>query len=232
MADNPAEPPGDSPAPEQPRLGVMHLLIWSACVALDLGINQLFIKQVARFITTPLLALSTLYSLASGAALGGILLLASRRLRGLAFPRHPGECVLVALGFGAAATLIMDIEACLQAVHITEPDPVRFMMEVLISTSGIILGISYLVRVIRVEPRWWRLFFAAAGVVAAVSLFLPRTMYESRVFLLWFLLPQVFLFAALVADWRHGRRYPWTHWLGVAVNVWYGVVTLGLVILG
>ena len=58
--------------PADPRLGIVHLLVATACVAIYLGL-----EQTAR---------------------GGLLLWVARRLRGMPFPRHPGEYMLVVEG--------------------------------------------------------------------------------------------------------------------------------------
>jgi hypothetical protein len=86
-----------------PRLGLIHLLMWTACVAVWLGlqrvVGQLFWNSAHPFGDSILkIADTVLTSLGNGAALGGLLLWVARRRRGLPFPKHPGEYLLVVLG--------------------------------------------------------------------------------------------------------------------------------------
>jgi hypothetical protein len=44
----------------------------------------------------------------------------------------------------------------------------------------------------------------------------------------WSILLAIVLAFIVGADHRQGLRYPWTHWLGVAIQMWSGLIVLGM----
>ncbi|NQT15672.1 MAG: hypothetical protein HQ582_23145, partial [Planctomycetes bacterium] len=95
-SDSAQKPSAKPPEREPPRLGIVHFLVWTACVALYLGLTQMISDMVLASAADPNLApgttrdvlAGTFHGIGSGAALAGLLLFASRPSRGFRFPQH------------------------------------------------------------------------------------------------------------------------------------------------
>ena len=224
------------PEPEQPRLGIIHLLVWTACVAGYFGV----IRGLAPPAWSPRLgpSLGIWVGVAMGRAtgLGGLLLFAARRYRRLPFPRQPGETLLVLLGVGAAGHLL-DYPIRYGAVYLgTIP---RWVPDLSFLLAVVLAAVLYLIAAVRTKILRWRVYFVTVFVAGAlmVLLLLLRPLEESLLvppFILRRLIPFVWHWAPLVPgavlvfvavkDARQGLRYRWTHWLGIGIGLWNGLM--------
>lgn len=216
-----AEPGSD--LPESPRLGIVHLLVGTACVAVCLGMA----RTVADFATpasfrTESLILGGLWSIPHGAALGGLLLWASRRRRGVPFPQFPGETLLVATGILVAFYLLCQaVRASAQMTNIVEFETDWIGTLFFILTFGV-EALVFLFFAIRSKQWLWRLYYllSALPLFCSVPIVLFHW-YSLGSFTQWFqLVAPVLLLVIAVRDLRRRKDYPWTHWLGIAVGVW------------
>ena len=232
--------------PEQPRLGILHLMVLTACVAVWMGVTRtiaLAAEELPALGSDPFLAAwGTLQGIGGGVALSGLILLVARRLRRIPFPIHPGEYLLV-------------------------------MVAISVTLSSAVY--PYFLLILRMEPTsappWWLttgLGIVVFAVNAAVFIwtFVCVQIWRWRVFLLWILISQVAVYGLMlladhlaglgatifiiissvvpiaasvvlldvvVQDHLQGKRYPWSHWMGVALRLWFDAVriiaTLGLV---
>lgn len=233
--------PPDSPflvvkAPEPPRLSILHLLVWTACVAFYLG--------MARFIYVDLGALGEQWSglwglsgIGQGTALAGLLLWAARRWRRIPFPVHPGEYLVVA--FGVATLLHLVQLGCFPWMQLANAEgdarPVFYVTSALSVITYLVMGVIYVIAIVRIKVRRWRVYFALA-IVVAVNTWLA-TIAGSRlfgpvgVFMIQALRVTDVIVLLIVAgmDLRRRVRYPWTHWLGVVLRFWYAGVTIAMI---
>lgn len=222
------------PVPDQPRLGIIHFLVWMTCVAVCLGITRAWWGiQIADRASGPqsILIYLGLLDIGSGAALGGLALWMTRRLRGWTFPRYPGEYLLAVLGVTVLLSLAMYITDLVLASF--DEGGAGHAKSIVFDgygqfAQGLIRGLFLLWAVVCVKVPRWRLFFfgvLATGLLPSFCVFwLMGLMGPNRV--LYFVL-SVWLIALVITDHFQGRRYPWTHWLGVAVYLWYEAVAAG-----
>jgi hypothetical protein len=164
----------------------------------------------------------------SGAAWAGLALWAARRRRRLPFPRHPGEYLLVVLGVTEGLGLLNQF---FMVMIITVE--VDWIIQIALGIAG--LGLCALVLlwpVLAVKSRRWRWFFVMRFALYVVEfltpLILARTMAPASL-RFWLILQGVpfevligvVLIAVVLKDRSGGRRYPWTHWAGVGVQLWF-----------
>jgi hypothetical protein len=215
--EQPASPLPTLDSSPEPRLGILHLLVWTACVAVycglaqSLGLNE---RNPDAFDMT----LSVLRSLGVGAALGGVLLWAARRRRGLAFPVHPGEYLLVVKGIniaclvlfygGAKRSGLLDLHSLL-------------IWRCLTILLNLIYGAALAWAIHRVKASRWRLFFIILGAdlcSCCVSGLLSLG-YQSLT-----VLGDIVLVGVLLKDRADGLRYPWPHWVGIGTKLWLSTI--------
>lgn len=226
------EPPETPDAPvsagasaDGARLGIAHLLAWTACTAVYLGLTRSLHLGPAvpgSGAATPLWALQ---GMGAGAALGGLLLLVARKLRGVPFPVHPGEMLLVVTGVSVVLAMVTSAVLLTAIVHVEAEVPAGLWF-VGFSLAEIGCAALYLGAAIRVRVLRWRLYFlVAAGAIGlrAVSL-RGGSVLEVLLFLLPALALPVLLSVMVAADFIHRCRYPWTHWAGIAAALWLGVL--------
>ena len=90
------------------RLSVLHLFVGTTCVALYLAISRhlnIGGQSTADFGT----AIWVLWNIGTGAALGGVMVLVSRRGSEERFPAHPGERLLVVISIDSWIDLIVHL---------------------------------------------------------------------------------------------------------------------------
>jgi hypothetical protein len=255
----PATPGDASGKVSCPRLGLIHLLVWTACVAVCLGLQRVLV-QIAwgpayTLEDAPLkIATAALRSIGYGAALAGLLLWVARRRRGLRFPKHPGEYLLVVLGLDWALTFF--------AGFLTLPPSFPLAQERLplllapLCGQRVLYVIVLLWPLLAVKSLRWRMFFGAmlASQLLFVSylalsqlilhLALPRSqptwvLRWSGIFtglilgFAWLSVAADAILVVIVAreHWK-GIRYPWTHWAGVAVRLWLALIGIGPTVIG
>jgi len=221
-------PPGYRP--QVPRLGIIHFLVWTACVAVYLGTTRdLWLRE-----SMPL-ALQVHWaarSFAAGAALGGVLLWISRRLRGIAFPACPGEYLLLAMGLTTAlylGFLVLPLIRMLVGVQDPAWNEAFWRIVPLVANGVYIVLLAW--AAVRVKTPRWRLLFIGWALSAFPYLFLPFIPYFlTRMCQFATLAVDGCLVVVVLIDVARGIRYPWTHWLGVAVRLWSGFTLAALMV--
>ena len=226
---------GDSPfdLPRQPPIGIIHVLIWTACTALLMAGHRWFntsgemSDEHALFRTVT----SVLNSILYGMALGGPILLVYRRLTGGApFPVQPGHWLLLVEGFGCLIIWSAFVGTRVLERWNDTPDYDMFYVAVRVLTIQASLAVVLACVGWRFRGElYWRLYFwirlpfymavALAWLPPLVSHYtqvpfsLVNGVQSCGVFVwgLW-------LVAAVIADWAKAKRRDWLHWLGVVVS--------------
>ena len=166
-------PPGSPfrPVPEQPRLGIIHLMVWTACVAVYFSINRLFYPDELLQTDPLFLVFWVGEGIVLGAALGGLLLFVARRCRGLPFPTQPGEMLLVLSGVNAAMYLLL----ALLFLLIREGDgPITNSTQLIFHQAFalltvVVLGVLHLIVIVRTKIPRWRLYFITVVVTYVLA---------------------------------------------------------------
>lgn len=252
MSDPFANDPGDSTPPQSPgecpfgprspfaehyrppRLGIIHLLAWTAATAVLLKFSlAMEMIRDARIGPTPqarhvfVEALGLIGTVGSAAALvgAGILLLAKIRRRGGRL--QPGHWLLVIVAAVLLLSLLiwgLQTLALLAELDGYYPSYPRWWVFARWSLPEILsAGMYFYAALASKDGRTWKSCF---GVLAAVS-FMWGLWYvglglSDRPWL-WFNFPLgsmivgLVLLVTVLVDLRHGPRRDWLHWLGVAV---------------
>jgi hypothetical protein len=244
-SEGPSESPfaaGYDPAScPEPRLGILHLLGATTCVAVYFGLVQT-IRLIAFDQPGPAdpsvaaEASGVLYGLGWGLSLGGLVLWFVRRWRGMPFPRHPGEymllveatvcLLLLARGFLSAYVSVMLERGSLALSVPLWGNTIPFVFDLCRAIVWTVAGF-------RIGIRRWRRFFFLVAVSEIIVYF-----FACGGFALGFaafcggeVLVVIVLAAIVARDHRRGLRYPWSHWAGVAIWFWSALLNLGFLVL-
>lgn len=243
----PPESPGQSPfastdspgagrplaeRPEPPRFGILHLIVLTACVAACMAMLRGLATSAEGKSADPaadpfMVAAGTLYGIAGGGALAGLILFLARRLRHIPFPVHPGEYLLVLSAVGMTLQLAT-WPLFVLASHLGGSDPPMLVSTVFALAAFGVIAVVFIWALVRVKTRRWRVFLLSIPVchLAAYGLvFLTfRTARPgSSSFVVHNLVPAapgVVLLVVVLQDHLQGTRYPWSHWMGVALRLW------------
>jgi hypothetical protein len=212
--------------------GLGHLMVWVAMSAVYLGVRRIGLPEDiwkalngGQFIT---LAIG---SIGGGAALGVFPLLIARRLKGVAFPIHPGEWLLLALGCRTLFSL--DVTAPLLSVF-DGPLGWRFYN---VASALLFIAVAVLCR----RSTGWLSFFAIAALMHTmqfVSSCAEEPMFDHtmigglfRVVRPTLLGPfdplmqcAVLAIIGMLDTWQ--QRRPWTHWAGIVAYSCLGLASL------
>lgn len=207
----------------EPRLGIIHLLVWTACVAFLLGINQSFPSSLPQAGSAARLAMGMGFqSLGNGAALAGLLLWGWRRYGGRAFPRFPGEYFLVILGVISALSIPSTVIEWFLAASTDSAGEWAWIAALMGwgCAYGLVAAIAYLVAAVHMKARRRRAVFLLClgiGILrwSAILLTHGTVAWHALGFI-----ADAIVGTALWLDWRDRLRYPWPHWLGIAVLFW------------
>ena len=216
---------------DQERLGILLLILGTACTAFYL--SALLTARQAAFGMTPVsmfesaapvlfMSISVVYGLGCGLAFGSLLLWAARRLRGRAFPRHPGEYLLVVLGVLSLLTLGMNWLFSVMTA-LTEDVSVAWSWRIWSMVAFHLIGCVVWIRAaLLIEASFWRWFFLlhAAMHIAACAI------NDSRYYAIHGVMAIV-LVGIVAREQLQGVRYPWEHWLGVTIRLHLSLVSLG-----
>ncbi len=231
MAPEEREPPPATPDDTSadvscPRIGILHLLVWTACVALYLAILR-FLWQRAGAVLPDLglcwAALTVLDSVCWGTALGGLVLWIARRWRGLAFPQHPGEYMLVVLGLDVAWRFV-------DAFAVLGIGPTSWTVHARLIVTLACYSLIYVWPALSVGRLHWRIFFLTLLAKRLADALMRQGLMYLWLARVWDIVTfvnnaPILLIPALLAvifskDRRDGNRHPWTHWVGVALVLW------------
>ena len=229
-----AEPHAPAAEPDAPlagRLRIAHLLVLTTCTAAYLGLQQEF--EAARELSFPEGTRSsavrmTHEAMGVGAALTGLLLFVVRRMRRTAFPKHPGEFLILALGVAVLANLAFQMAAILslsEGATYTSSNWRR----VFLTTGQLISGIILLLAASRTRYWRWRVvLFWLAAVNALYCLAMSLEFFALLDFLsILSVLGSLLLLCVFLMDLVQRVPYPWTHWFGVATKLWFALAWIG-----
>jgi hypothetical protein len=184
--------------------------------------------------TVPWRIVEVVYALAAGAAVGALPLWFSLRRRGAAFPRQPGEWLLVCYGgailAGEAAWLLVFFAQNSAVLEI------RWSAQYAILASDALRVFFFLLPLLWWRGgRWWRAFFL---LLFSVSLAQKFCFWMSRFGYPWFrqvlasryleyldYLPVLVLLIAVAQDVRPREKRIWSHYAGVGA---YCVLAVGM----
>lgn len=218
---------------DQVRLGILHLTLGTACVAFYLS-ALLTVRQAAFGMTpssmieslAPVLfkSISVVYGLGWGLAFGSLLLWAARRLTGRAFPRHPGEYLLVVLGVFSLLTLGMNCLFSVMTALTENVSPAWWNWSMIV--FHLIGCVIWIRAALLIEASLWRWFFllhAAACLIAIIAIM----GYGVSCYYALHGVMAVVLVGIVAREQLQGVRYPWEHWLGVTLRLHLSLVSLG-----
>ncbi len=216
----------DAKVVEQPRLGIIHLMLWTAGTALLLSIVP-YLRRSEMFGVSggganALAAYLGVWAITNGPAVASLGIFFWRRRQNIPFPTQPGEWLLLLFGFEALCTCfswlsLLVLEGWFESIGMF------FMLPLLLSELA--AAIPYVVAARRARhSRAWRVFFvvlACANVLDVVRLFgfLPiwGLVYPliSIIGLGMYVLYAVAAVSFLVAIINDRRRHVYRGWLHV-----------------
>ncbi len=167
MTDQPSQDtstdsePSDAAIVEQPRLGIIHLMLWTAGTAIVLTIDRIAQDLVPEE-SSPLDSIrpwmSAAWAVVIGPAIATWAVLIRRRLRGIRFPTQPGEWLLLVSGasyvFSQLCTTIGQLTQDADATQARLP-LLWFAVSQIFPAVGYVIAALYNRR-----PRGWMVCFA------------------------------------------------------------------------
>jgi len=211
--------------PHAPRLGIMHLIVWVTCVAVYFSFVRTIAQSGQDLFGSDSRVFPVLYGLGSGTALAGLTLLVSRRLRGFPLAKYPGEYLLLSSG------VTMLFATAVHVMFVFTQGPLAEWLRLAVSMAFYIAdGLVLLMATVRVKVRRWRVLFVTAIIMFTIQVLLPWT----RLFGVdWVAIASSqlvsqsitgLLVVVVLADLSKREQYPWQHWLGVGLWLWFGAV--------
>lgn len=208
-----------------PRLGVVHLLLWTGCCAVFLGLARGLAMQPVGVLGAVVLIM---LALGCGTAWTGLLISVGRWLRGARWPLEPGQWLLTIEGVAVGLLVAEQFDRS----HIFR-NP-RAVIDAVTACLFVLPLFS------RKLPMPWKWMFGLLSLVYAMPLLViclqawahaPRTLQ-------WLadqLSPHRKMSCAAagaaglaVVDHLTGRRWGWLHWTGVANTVWLALLPLAM----
>lgn len=233
---------------DEPRFGVIHLLVWSIVTAVFVGLSgggadQLLRGSIDGAPSLLLSLLGCLLAVRTGAALSGLVLLASRRWRNRQFPRHPGEWLWTAMGVSSLGEPFVRASGQYQVYLNAWGNLCPWLV-----TAAVLVAARLRVR----EDRWRRfLTWLIATILLNTTLLLVNPWWSDELIsclrgpgqkpghvilelrsmhaCLWLFAATILACAILPlarADRREGLRFPWTHYAGLAAFLCWPVTAL------
>lgn len=228
------EPSTESaPAAETPRLGILHLMVLTACVAFYQGSTQ-GLERAFRFDAPQINqdVSAALSGVAAGAAMAGLILFVNRRRRRMSFPVHPGEFLIVMQG-GIAVMTLLWLTASVASVFLLQggiiPSPGGYAVLADwvfwggVSGTCLVYVALWIWVLVGVTTLHWRVFLLSIPVCYILALVSDVWTLQAA-FLFPFqgpVLISLVLVIVVLRDHLQGLRYPWTHWFGVTVYFWH-----------
>ena len=213
----------DSTPDNSPRLGIIHFLGWTACIAVAAAAHSSLMLMVhdPQAGSAVSVVLQGMEVVGNGTALGALVIWLRRRYRGLPFPMFPGEYLWLACGIERLLWLItMGVCVAIGSVGAGVVAFIAFRM------MDLAVAIVFLIAAVKVRVKRWRVLLL---VIAARPLLIPLAglLFPFSWFVYfppWFIEAPV-LAIVVARDLFQRQRYPWSHWAGVAVRSW--LIALG-----
>jgi len=220
--------------PSAPRLRIAHILLWMACVAVDLAVLRLAPGGVDSM-GARVQAMTVASSLAPSLGLAALVILPFWRRAGYRFPTPGGEWLLIICGlygvYGALSVLTYRaIVGSEQPANLHSATITRIIEAHAVIMGGIMTIAAALAWMAFARLKWrtaWRcLFFVLASLMTLYALSAGLELIKQRHFFdfgpprvimraVQYCVP-VALVIAILRDLFTRRRLPWTHWLGAA----------------
>ena len=201
--------------PTAPPLRIAHVMLFTACSALHLVVQRQWLQAFLPAGAGPSEMVSmflTAEALCAGPALAAVFLWPAWRARGYRFPTHGGEWLLLIF---AGYTMLEMVSRVTMVTGGASREGVVEGMYFLGLVIGCVL-MFWLAGSPRRLPVRWRVFYLLTAL--AYGFALVRLVLNP-----WFDAPILvipglaILLFVVIFDLRASRRFPWTHWLGVAV---------------
>jgi len=222
------------------RIGILHLMLWTAGSACLLGLFQLFGRQEPpdEAIRILQIAFRTLHAIVAGAALGSLGICVNRWAKGWRYPITAGHCALSAFGLiaclaGVRALLYWAMDLSEGSLNLSDGrhdfwrtrQRIYFGCSALINLSAAIIMAALVFPRI---PRRWKTFAvlhalawlsSAAIMIAIAAEFYSLMETMSNVGTFFYVCQLVPLTVCLVKDLRDDIRYDALHWAGLGVAI-------------
>jgi hypothetical protein len=158
------------------------------------------------------------WGIRSGAALGGFVLLVARRRKGWQFPVYPGEVMFALFGVEAAIEVFSYCFAAIWQLVAESYSSFFILYGLRACIQSLIMAGLFAWAASRMTFRRWRImFFCTSGsylVTYSLMCLGPALFFIAP------LIADAVLLVVVVMDHRDGWRYPWTHWMGVILDLW------------
>lgn len=217
----------------QPRLGIIHIMLWTLGSAMILAMYRALVDlagmpEQAR---AQWYVLQIGYSIAYGAALAGVILFAYRRLtKGAPFPVMPGHWLLLTWGVVFVVGSVGHVARWAVRFWLDSYPTVMFVYGFAQWLTHMAAALMLLVAILCVKDlAYWRVYLWASlvfqGILANMGLIgMPAATMVSYMLQRWIyglgaIVLVIWLLATLARDRRRGIRRDWLHWTGVIVTL-------------
>ena len=222
------------PQPEPPRLSILHLMVWTACAAVYFSFFRICQNALEPLGGTSGLASQKVpwlvFGVGRATALAGLVLLVARRLRGVPFLKHPGEKLWALAGLSAVFALVRQALLIVVLSRVSEFPGSAYALAISLTSAltTLVMLALYVWAAVASKGWHWRVYFIAAvllPVAAALlgALLAVRIRQPEAVFVpagAAYIVNAGILLRAGIVDHRRRIRYPWSHWVGVALELW------------
>lgn len=204
-----------------PSLGIVHLLLWTACCAAVFGLARALMHERAGAGGAIVLVL---VAMGHGAAWAGLAITLARTFRGRTWPIEPGQWLLALLGVLAAVEWLTGFTA-----------PRRILRD----PQGVVLAITGCAFVVplfsRRLPLGWKWLFGAFSLLCAAPLLFALVASQidmpvalgrvaSQLTLKRILALTAVGAGVLAACERDRRQRTWLHWAGIVTAAWLALL--------
>ncbi len=216
-------PPGHASTrePEEPKLSIQHLMIWTACVAVYMSAYRtIAIDRMTESVDGVQTGLFGAWGVLGGSYLAGLLLFIVRRARRQKFPRSGGEILWIIGGIGVVQSLGVQLLFALDNGGF-------FWYSILQLLFGLLIWLPVYVYAIVRTRGYWRSFFILLIVVSVVWFFVqitlvnffgPQGIYSGYLFRTA-VVGSALAIVALLDLRRTDKRYAWPHWIGIILDL-------------
>ncbi len=225
----------DAAVVEQPRPGIIHMMLWTAGTAIALTIDRMaqdLVPEKSSPFDSIQPGISATWAVVIGPAIAAWAILVRRRIRGIRFPTEAGEWLLLVSG----ADFVFS-QFCAITGRLTE-DTEAMQSEWLLLWFGVahlFPAIAYVIAALyNRQPRSWMVCFS---LIATVRFLMCLPLFAISFGVLWpyltfgsfsFLCLPLVVLVTIAVDIRRRRRYGWLHWVGVVTYLCRTSTLIGL----
>ncbi len=226
-------PEGESPfgPSPQPRLGIIHIMLWTAGSAMILAMYRALIDlaNMPDQARVQWYVMQIGYSIVYGAALAGVILFGYRRLtKGAPFPVLPGHWLLLTWGIVFIVGSVGHAVQWAVRVWFDSYPPLVYGLAQWLSHT--VAASILLVAIIRVkDSSYWRMYLwaslvlqliqADAGLMQVPAMTMSFYLLQRWIYGLSAAVLVPWLLVTVARDWRRSVRRDWLHWTGIVVTL-------------